>query len=209
MRFSVLNLLLLGTVLAVTVQDVVQIAERTRQDGVVDQGLIPPLPRALAPAPKPVVPKPKPPVNGPDAPGSGQGSPGGLRPNEPAKPPNTTPDQPGLVPGHDPKPPANKPGDANILTRTSDDIDGPVNLPEACGLKKRCVGDPPFEGAPDSWKTVKNGKEVDYRVNGYQTHKTLDEVITGKKNERAEVQWRSSSQRKIWGEIRRKGKKFP
>lgn len=195
MRFSVLNLLLLGTALAAPIQDVAQTAKRTRQEGLVNRGVVPILPRAVIVPPKPVVPKPKPPVNGPDgptspkppvngpdAPGTAPDTPAPLRPNDPASPPkDTTPDHPGLVPNDDPKPPVNNPDDVNVPVRPGDDIDGPVNLPEACGLKKRCVGNPPpFEGAPASWKTEKNGKVVDYRANGYKTHKTLDDVIGGK-----------------------------
>ena len=197
MRFSVLHLLLLGTALAAPIQDVAQ-ADKREEEGLVARGLVPLLarspvvvpPKVPKPPVKPPVNGPKPPVNGPDAPGTPD-TPAPLRPNDPSTPPKDTPENPGLIPpADDPKPPvtnpaddpnapANKPDETNAPIRT-DDPDGPVNLPEACGLKKRCVGKAPaFAEAPAQWKIKHGDKEIDYRQKGYDTHKKLDAVVGG------------------------------
>jgi hypothetical protein len=227
MRFSVLNLLLLGTALAAPIHDVAQASKRD-EESLVARGLVPLLERSPAfvapkPVPKPVKPgvpgaptAPKPPLS-PDAPAE-PGAPAPLKPDDPATAPKDTPDEPPRLgqddpatapkdtpdepprlgqeppatspadepkvpvtnPADDTKPPANNPDDANTPVRT-DDPDGPVNLPEACGLKKRCAQAPAFADAPAQWKvTTKDGKTIDYYQKGYSTQTKLGDVVTGK-----------------------------
>jgi hypothetical protein len=163
MRFSIANLLLLGTALAAPLHEVDRADKSSQETDIIKRGLVPVLPRAPAfIAPKPiVVPKPKPIVEGPSGPGAVPDPaprpivPGDApaAPGAPEQPPPRLGEEPPAAKPDDPAAPGAKPDDPNAAPKP--DGEGtprlgtepapkpkPEPVPKACRLKRGLDCDP-------------------------------------------------------------------